>query len=342
MPRTRKRLLLKLAAYGLVLLLFLAAAAITFTVGWRPVVGAKARAVDPARRFEPTAARLARGAYLVKGVVGCYECHTKTDATKTPPARVAPDGSGALFIDDGGLRVVAPNITPDPATGIGAWSDDAVARAMREGIGHDGRALFPAMPYASFRVMSDEDLASVVAYLRTNAPAPAVATSAETRVPFPLSRLINAMPEPISAPVPQPDASTPERRGAYLATIGGCAECHTPVRHGEPIVALAFAGGNTTEGGERAASANLTPDPSGISYYDASLFVEAIRTGHVKGRALSNAMPWYYYRNMADDDLKSIFAYLRTLKPVRHRVDNTEPPTYCKLCGARHGLGDRN
>lgn len=342
MQRRWSRLLLKLAAYALVAVVALTAAAITFTVGWRPVVGAKARAVDPSRRFEPTPQRLARGEYLVKGVVGCYECHTKTDATRSPPARVAPDGSGALFINQGELRVVAPNITPDRETGIGAWSDDTIARAVREGIGHDGRALFPAMPYPFFRQMSDEDLASVVAYLRAQAPAPAVATTAETHIPFPLSRLINAMPEPLTAPVPAPDTSTPEKRGAYLAAIGGCADCHTPTRRGEPIAALAFGGGNTVQGGERAASANLTPDPSGIPYYDDRLFVEAIRTGHVKGRALSNVMPWFYYRNMTDDDLKAIYAYLRTLKPVKHRVDNSEPPTYCKLCGNRHGLGDRN
>jgi hypothetical protein len=53
-------------------------------------------------------------------------------------------------------------------------------------------------------------------------------------------------------------------------------------------------------------------------------------------------MPWWTFRNMTDDDLKAVFAYLRTLKPVHHLVDNTEPPTMCKVCGQKHGLGDRN
>jgi hypothetical protein len=53
-------------------------------------------------------------------------------------------------------------------------------------------------------------------------------------------------------------------------------------------------------------------------------------------------MPWSYFRNLTDDDLKAIFAYLRTLKPVKHRVDNTEPPTYCRLCRKKHGLGNLN
>jgi hypothetical protein len=110
-----------------------------------------------------------------------------------------------------------------------------------------------------------------------------------------------------------------------------------------PVPGLDFAGGTTLKGpwGE-AASANLTPDPSGISYYDEALFLQTIRTGHVKARALKSIMPWGYFRKMTDDDLKSIFAYLRTVKPVKHTVDNTEPPTFCRLCGNTHGYGDRN
>ena len=342
MPARRARLLLKIAAYSFAALVLLLVAAVTFTVGWRPVVGARARAVDPSRRFAPSPARLARGEYLVGGVVGCHECHTKTDATRTPPVRVAQDGSGALFIENGAMRVVAPNITPDRETGIGSWGDDELARAIREGIGRDGRALFPAMPYRFFRQMSDEDLASVIVYLRAGPPAPAVAAASQTHIPFPVSRLINAAPDPLDAPVTAPDLSGAVARGRYLATLGACSDCHTPTRRGRPVPGLEWAGGNTIPGGERVVSANLTPDASGIPYYDENLFLEVMRTGRVKGRALGNAMPWYYYRHMTDEDLRAVFAYLRTLKPVRHLVDNAEPPSYCKLCGNRHGLGERN
>lgn len=338
----RPQRLLKIAAYCCVALALLVAVAVTFTVGWRPVVGPRARAVDPSRKFDPTPARLARGEYLVGGVVGCYECHTKTDASRTPPVRVAKDGSGAVFIEDDAMRVVAPNITPDGETGIGSWGDDELARAIREGIGRDGRALFPAMPYRFFRQMSDEDLASVIVYLRAGAPSPAVAARAQTHIPFPVSRLINAAPEPLDAPVPAPNLSDPVARGRYLAALGACSDCHTPTRRGQPITELEWSGGNVIPGGERVVSANLTPDASGIPYYDENLFVETMRTGRVRGRALTNFMPWYYYRHMTDEDLRAIFAYLRTLKPVKHIMDNTEPPSYCKLCGNRHGLGDRN
>lgn len=69
-------------------------------------------------------------------------------------------------------------------------------------------------------------------------------------------------------------------------------------------------------------------------------WVQAIRTGKVKARSLSPIMPWYFYRNMTDEDLKAVYAYIRTLKPVKHTVDNTESPTDCRLCGMKHGGGD--
>jgi hypothetical protein len=72
------------------------------------------------------------------------------------------------------------------------------------------------------------------------------------------------------------------------------------------------------------ASANITPDATGISYYDEALFIRAVRTGHVGARPLNPPMPWWNFRNMTDDDLRAIWAYLRTVKPVHHRVDNGE------------------
>jgi hypothetical protein len=89
-------------------------------------------------------------------------------------------------------------------------------------------------------------------------------------------------------------------------------------------------------------SLKLTPDPSGISYFDEKRFIAAIRTGTVKARPLANITPWGFFRPMTDDDLKAIFAYLRTLKPVQHRVDKAEPARYCKVCKGKHGLGDKN
>lgn len=337
------RRLLKCAGYGVAVLVVLLCVGITATVGWRPFVGPRARPLS-GRRFEATPQRLERGRYLVENVQACWGCHTKYDP-RDPIASYASakKGGGQAMEADGLPWLVAPNITPDRETGAGAWTDDMLARAIREGVGHDGRALFPVMPYASYRVMSDEDLASVVVYLRSVEPVRNRLPKSE--IPFPVSRLINSAPEPLLAPLPEPDRSNPVRYGEYVVRISDCAGCHTPRdEHGQALAGYDYAGGNTFEDGRggTVATANITPDRTGISYYDQSLFLEAMRTGHVRARALNPAMPWWIYRNMTDEDLKAAYAYLRTLRPVAHLVDNTEPPTFCKLCKRKHGLGEKN
>jgi mono/diheme cytochrome c family protein len=238
-------------------------------------------------------------------------------------------------------QIAPPNITPDQETGVGSWTDDQLARAIREGIGHSGQALFYLMPYESYSHLSDEDLASVVVYLRSLKPVHHVVPS--TQIPFPIDYLIRIAPQPITRPVPPPDVSTAARRGQYLVTIGVCDGCHTPRKKGIAVPGLEFGGGTSFKGpwGE-VASANITPDATGMSYYDETLFLQAMRTGYVKARELKSIMPWWCYRGLSDGDLKDIFAYLRTLKPVKHRVDNTEVTTQCRLCGLRHGLGNQN
>ena len=300
----------------------LAAAAITFTIGWRPIVGPRARSLTN-RRFEPTPARLARGEYLVRNVALCLVCHSPHD-WKAPgmPVQAGMDGAGGIFPEEGlPGRIVAPNLTPDPETGAGKWTDDQLARAIREGIGHDGRALFPMMPYQKFRQLPDEDLASVIVYLRS---LPAVRNPLPvTEIIFPVKYLIRSVPEPLREAVPQPTFSTPEQRGAYMVNLALCADCHTPAVRGEPIPNREFSGGQKFSGPwGTILSANITPDPSGISYYDEKLFLEVMRSGKVGARPLNPLMPWSSYARMTDDDLKTIFAYLRTLKPVHNRVEN--------------------
>src|SRR4029077_12974838 len=88
---------------------------------------------------------------------------------------------------------------------------------------------------------------------------------------------------------------------------------------------------------------NLTADPSGIPRYTGDSFVRTLRTGLVNGVTLSAAMPTQSpSEGMTDADLKAIFAYLRSLPPLAHRIGNRERPTYCPVCGRRHGLGASN
>ena len=102
----------------------------------------------------------------------------------------------------------------------------------------------------------------------------------KTQIIFPVRYLIRSVPQPVTSPVPAPDSSTAVSRGAYLVEMAGCTDCHTPQKQGQPIKGLDFAGGFVLDGPwGRVASPNITPDPSGISYYDAQLFMQTMRTG---------------------------------------------------------------
>jgi mono/diheme cytochrome c family protein len=286
---------------------------------------------------------LARGRYLVEGPMHCLACHSELDwsAPGFPPLP-GRRGVGAVFPDVSvpGL-VVASNITPDPETGIGEWTDEELGRAIREGVGRDGRRLFPAMPYMFFRALSDDDLAAVIAYIRTLDPVRNQPPT--TEIPEPVMASLPPH-QPITEPVPAPDRSDPIAYGAYLTQIGNCIECHTPMTpEGHPIMELMLAGGRIMEGPwGKVAAPNLTTDPSGIPYYTEELFFEVMRTGMVSARDLNDIMIWGYFKDMTDDDLGAIFAYLQTLEPISHRVSNTEPPTPCSICGTSHGLGESN
>jgi mono/diheme cytochrome c family protein len=337
MARLGKWLLFAVVALAVVL-----AIAITFTIGWRPFLGPTARALTN-RTFERTPQRLERGRYIATALSGCIYCHSPHD-WKTPghPIAAGKEGAGGVlpYADLPG-RIVAPNLTPDTATGAGNWSDDQFSRAIREGVGHDGRALFPIMPYEHFRTMSDEDLASVVVYFRS---LPAVRNELpSTEIIFPVKYLIRSVPQPLTSPVADESTTDPVRRGAHLVNLAGCIDCHTAMIQGAFVPGLDFAGGHVFPGPwGTVASANITPDASGISYYDEALFLEVMHTGSVRARKLSDVMPVSIYKNLTDDDLKAMFAYLRTVKPVKHRVDNLEPPTECRVCKQKHGGGASN
>jgi mono/diheme cytochrome c family protein len=338
MPKRRWKKIIGIIFLFLIVVISLG---ITFTIGWRPFIGAKKRALTD-RKFEATPQRLARGKYLVDGVLGCFGCHTDADWSKPgAPPFAGREGSGHIWSDQDLPWLVAPNITPDKETGAGNWSDDTLARAIREGIGHDGRALFPMMPYPNYRDMSDEDLASVIAYVRTVPPVRNQLPT--TKMPFPLNFLMQNVPQPVTAAVPSPDQSTPVARGAYLVKMASCADCHTPQEKGQPMPGMDFAGGFLMhEPKGDVVSANITPAASGIGYYNEATFIQALRTGKVGARPLHYSMPFYFYGKMSDEDLKSMFAFLQTLKPVKHQLDNYEPPTYCRLCKQKHGFGATN
>jgi mono/diheme cytochrome c family protein len=290
------------------------------------------------QQVQAPASQLERGRYLVEAVAICFECHSERNFLQPgwpiPPGRA---GGGRIMYGEGTDHpMVAANISPDRATGIGAWTDQEITRAIRDGIARDGRTVNPEMPSRYFRVMSADDLRAIVIYLRSIPP------------------VVHALPRmpPYKPAAPSPVAmdsiqltrtSDAIRRGEFVVRLGGCETCHTPTNANGYIKGLDFAGGSVFRHGDRAAaSSNLTPGPSGISYYDEQKFLQVMRTGRAGARVLNSAMPWLFYRHMTDADLKCVFAYLQALPPVQHRVDNTEPPTPCRKCGNTHGLGNQN
>jgi mono/diheme cytochrome c family protein len=311
-------------------------------------------AADDARAGE---ARVARGRYLAHGIARCFWCHSPL--TDTDPATPRPESLGTGDVLDEKLPIVAANLTPDEETGLGQWADAEIARAVREGIGRDGRRLRRDHPAHYYSVLTDGDTAAIVAYLRSLPPVPRR---------LPRSRAQRVWGEAVqrrTPPAVESSLVSETARGAYLVQLGECVGCHTTTaRDGAPERSLTFGGGRRFRvvkgvGNEVSpdpafakgppddegvvASANISPDASGIAFYTRDVFIETIRTGHVGGvRRLSAAMPWAYFRNMTDDDLGAIFTYLRTVPAVRHRVTNFDPPTFCPRCGRRHGLGELN
>lgn len=277
-----------------------------------------------------------RGAYLVEGLLQCFVCHSERDWSQpgAPPVE-GRVGAGLVWSDSDGRRMIAPNLTPDMESGIGRRTDEQLARAIRRGIGPDGRRLHPAMYYGTFRHLSDAEVSAVIAYLRSREPV--YNPLAPTALPAEEQAALDARPPVELRPLDlaHPD---PVERGRNLVLVADCHGCHTA--WAAPRTPGIMAGGNRISRDTASAfSTNLTPHASGIPY-GPEAFVEVMRTG--KQGSLHGLMPWVVFRNMDDEDLRAIHVFLQTLYPFNHHVGNNAEPTACEVCGQEHGLGAMN
>lgn len=261
---------------------------------------------------------IARGEYIVRNGAVCGHCHAAD--------RKNPDGplSGGADFRNWRLGIArATNLTPDPETGLGAWSDAEIVRALRNGQSRDGRLIAPVMPYEWFHGMSDSDALAVVRYLRSLPPVRNEVKQSPNFV-FRVGRALLLRPKPAMTVTAPPRGATPEY-GRYLAVhVALCADCHTP-RGGikaEADKSRLFAGMANPPKGFPAKPSNLTPDEeTGIGRWSEEDFVRTIRTGrNPQGRELHPFMPWHEQQRMTDDDLRAIYRYLRTVKPIRNVV----------------------
>ncbi|HEU5074126.1 MAG TPA: c-type cytochrome [Polyangiaceae bacterium] len=284
----------------------------------------------PTSKVEPTEQRRKRGSYLVNHVVACLGCHSKRDWNLFGAPIVGHPGSGgSCFNERWGMpgRVCPPNITPDKASGLGAWTDGEVMRAIREGVDRHGEALFPMMPYRAYRTLSDEDTRSIVVYLRSLKRRKAEVERSD--IDFPASFFITLGPAPLTAPVTAPPRGETAAYGEYLATIAGCKECHTPLDAShQPLPGTEFAGGRGFKSPFGLVRApNLTPHPTGLGSWSKEAFIKRFHAFRDKAAAVevhpgkNTPMPWLEYSGMAEEDLGAIFDYLRQLPAVDHRVE---------------------
>jgi mono/diheme cytochrome c family protein len=294
-----------------------------------------------------TPERLQRGTYLVEHLLPCRHCHSFGDIERFgAPLSDGEAWAGGIVLDRSfGLPGViqAPNISPDPEYGIGAWSDGEVLRAIREGVARDGHPLFPMMPYPSYREMSDEDVRSVLVYLR--AAKPVHRGTKPIEVDFPVSLFIRAAPAPVEKPVAAPDPKNAVAYGGYLVKIAGCADCHTPLGPHGPDEKMAFAGGREfaipyPEGRYRAVTANITPDPSGyFGHATKQEWIDRVRSfaGMEKdppkvAHGLNTLMPWIEFSGLTDEDLGAIYDFLQTVPPIHNEV-KTFPDAPAQVAG---------
>jgi mono/diheme cytochrome c family protein len=255
---------------------------------------------------------LERGAYLMHGIVGCGNCHTPKGPTgELPNSELA----GGFSIPDADLgNIVVPNITPDPETGIGKWTDAQIITAIREGKRPDGSIIGPPMPIQFYRNISDSDVKAIVAYLRQVKPVKNTPAKSQYKIPLPTSY---GPPVTHVADVPSSDR---QHYGAYLATIGHCMECHTPRENGRPdLEHRTGAGGNKFEGPFGVSVArNITPDPvHGIGGWTDAQIKTTVTTGvRPNGERLKPPMGYAYYAHISNDDFAMLIGYLRSLKPL--------------------------
>jgi mono/diheme cytochrome c family protein len=255
---------------------------------------------------------IARGKYLVSSF-GCASCHSPVDDTRPGDfPREDLKFSGRVFPAEMGLpgTVIAPNISPDPETGIGTWTDGEVLRAIREGISRDGRPLFPFMNYPAYRKLPESDLLAMIAYLRTQKPIRN--NPGRTKLNFPVNLIVRTVPEPVNdAPAVLPPPGV--ERGKLLMAVGMCGDCHSQSKQGKPIAGMELAGGQRFSGAFGVVySANITSHVSaGIGAYSNDDLIRVFREGKNRSGRELWVMPWSATRNLSDEDVMSFIAALR-------------------------------
>ena len=249
-----------------------------------------------------------RGDYLVNGILTCGNCHSPKGPQGDIPGKLF---SGGLSWDEPPFKVTAPNITQDKETGIGKWSDADIKKLLRTGLLPNGVHIAMVMPTGFYHVMTERDLNAVVAYLRTIKPI-------SNKVADPIYKMPQIEHVLPGGEKPYTEATLKDKvkKGFYLAAIGHCMECHTPMVKGQHPWDEMGAGGFEFPGPWGVSvSRNITSSKTkGIGAWTDAEIKRAITTGVSKdGTHLKPPMGFHYYSSLTAGDLDAIIAYLRTV-----------------------------
>lgn len=310
-------------------------------------------------------ATVARGRYLYNLTAHCWDCHGGKGGFSPDEPQTGGREFDLTGIGPGFGFYFASNLTPDKDTGIGAWTDGELVRAIREGVNRKNEVIFPVMAYQFYHGLSDADALAIVAYMRSLPP---VRNQVQARrVSFPAKALIAfgiLKPEPpVLAKAQAPPKGVTREYGKYLAWhASGCAECHSPrsPRDGSLDAARPLAGGlfPFPEKNIEVTGSNLTPDPAtGTGSWTEEQFIRAMRCGtRPDARVMMTFMPWPLYSHWSDAELRAVWLYLRSLPPQVHQVPAGKLKAaaggvpglargqalfevYCQMCHGREGRG---
>lgn len=278
------------------------------------IILAAAFAVAAAPAFAQDADLVKKGEYLANAG-DCTACHTAPGGQ--------PFAGGYLFKMPMG-KIISSNITSSAQFGIGKWSEEEFARAVRKGVRPDGTNLYPAMPYTSYANITDEDMKALYAYFKQVKPVDA-APEQKTELAFPFNMpgamwgwdLLFARSGEFK---PDPTLSQSENRGKYLAEgLAHCSTCHTPRNQFLAEDSGQHLAGAFVDGWH---APNITSDQiSGVGGWTNQEIISYLKNGHAEGKAqaggpMADAIE-HSLRFLTDDDTAAIAAYLKTVTPVR-------------------------
>ena len=287
----------------------------------------------PDLKVEQSPDRIKRGEYLANHVTLCIDCHSERDYSKwSGPIVPGTFGKGGeAFTQDMGFpgKFYARNISQSHLAG---WTDGDIYRLITTGVTKDNKAIFSIMPYENYGKMDPEDIKDIIAYIRTLKPQSNEPPASEAD--FPMNFILNTIPHKATEGK-LPSSSDQLAYGAYLTNAAGCNICHTKQEKGK-IVGELFAGGFEFKfpDGSMVTSANITPDnETGIGRLTEASFLARFKQytdssyhpGTLKPGDMQTVMPWTMFAGMDSTDLKAIYAYLRTIKPVKNEINRWKP-----------------